>query len=81
MYGVSADVPSNHAQLIENRDLHFQILSDPEATFFRYTGVADNPDVIKRGYALFSSEGELLEQRVTDHLYTGIAELLDIQTD
>ena len=81
MYGVSADVPSNHAQLIENRNLNFQILSDPEATFFQYAGIVDNPDVIKRGYALFSPEGELLEQQITDHLYTGIAELLDIQTD
>lgn len=74
-------MPSNHARLIESRNIDFHLLSDPEAALFSYTGIADNPDVIRRGIAVISPEGELLHQQVTDRLLSNIEEYLEINTD
>ncbi len=81
LYGVSADAPSNHAQLMESRNIEYKILSDPEAALFSYVGIADSPDTIRRGIAVLSPEGDLLHQQVTDRLYSNVSEYLETITD
>lgn len=79
VYGVSADTPSAHNALQERENLGFELMSDPQLSFYRQAGIMTGSDTgVKRGIVIYDNEGIATFREVTDDPATALLNHLNV---
>jgi len=79
LYGVSADTPAAHHALMERENLGFDLLSDPQLTFYQQAGIITGTATgVRRGVVVYDSEGAEKFKEVTDDPATALLKYLNM---